>query len=597
MIRHAAQDRFFQRHRSGPGEALAWTLRQHWRWPALFVALALLSRGGGLAEAAPKLDPSNPEDAVRLTQKLWCSLEEGKPALLWSQGSVYARVPGERDRKLFNFQIWNARACSNVRDPKRGLGYRSVSREIMLYIDPATGQLLRQWRNPFTGETVNVIHTQNDPVNMGSPLFAYDADGKPYRFEATFAGGRVIAANEAPLFYDNPLGGTFQEYVGGRYHAMEMLNVYVYENDLLDPAIKTLTRWSRSWKRISGFLPWMRMGDRPGSLVFTAVGQRVQSVDELPEPIRTALRTEFTKYQTPPPLDDARPNETSWTYFKRVFAAEQSAKSGAGPATSPATSPAAAAAPAPISPSADSTRSIAYEYARDCPATAGGALTTQWRGRVYSRRAGEKDRHLLDLKRTRTARCELVSSAVQGRGYRVTASEKLDYFAPGGTEPLQTWRNPWTGEEVKVVGARLDPAPAVEVWERNPDGTPATRETRFVLTDKLLIGSDADAQFTTNPLAGDYQEFIGGQLQILDYTTTETPLALAQRRAAAYERLVKQPPRSAPTGAGKVPPRDTVLSWGQVTPWFPWMKMRSREGELVIHAAGVQEDSLQVEAP
>ena len=580
----AGRDQHAGRRRSARRQRLA----------ASLAVLAIVA--SGIGHGAPRLlDPDNPEDAVRLQQKLWCSLEEGQPALLWSQGSVYGRIPGERDRKLFDFQIWNARACSNVRDPKRGLGYRSVSREIMLYIDPATGQLLRQWRNPFTGETVNVIHTQNDPVNMAAPLFAYDTEGKPYKFEATFAEGRVIASNEAPLFYDNPLGGAFQEYVGGRYHAMEMLNVFVYEKDLLDPAVKTLTRWSRSWKRVSGFLPWMRMGDRPGSLVFTAVGQRVQSVDQLPEPIRTALRTEFAKYQTPPPLDDPRPNETSWTYFKRVFAAEKSSQRGdAAGAPAMEATPAAAAAPAPAAALAAAaagleTRDFAYEYARDCPAAAGGALTTQWRGRVYSRRAGEKDRHLLDLRRTRTARCELLSSTVQGRGYRVTAAESMDYLAPGGAEPLQEWTNPWTGEQVKVVGVRLDPAPAIEVWERRSDGTPSTRETRFVLTDKLLIGSDADAQFIKNPLGGEYQDFIGGQLQILDYTTTETPLALARQRAAAYERRVKAPATAA-TRSTTVPARDTVLSWGQVTPWLPWMKMGSRQGELVIHAAAVQKE-------
>ena len=33
---------------------------------------------------------------------------------------------------------------------------------------------------------------------------------------------------------------------------------------------------------------------------------------------------------------------------------------------------------------------------------------------------------------------------------------------------------------------------------------------------------------------------------------------------------------------------DQVLSWGQVRPWYPWMKMGSREGAIVMHGIGVR---------
>jgi hypothetical protein len=582
---------------NGDGAAPASPVRRArlagWGSPLLAATAAMLLLPTQAATPG-RFDPSRPEDAIRLQQKLWCSLDDGVPALLWSQGAVYARIPGEPDRKLFHFQIWNARACANVSDPTRGPGYRSVSREIMLYIDPATGQLLRQWRNPFTGETVDVIHTQNDPVNMAAPQFAYDADGRPYRFEATFANGRVIASNEAPLFYDNPLGGPFQQYVGGRYHAMEMLNIFVYEQDLLDPKVRTLARWSRSWRRISGFLPWMRMGDRPGALVFTAVGQRVQSVEQLPEPIRSALRTEFAKYETPPPLDDTRPNETSWTYFKRVFTSQQQA--GAGEALAAGSSaPKETAMNAPIasSPPVDTARRFAQDFERDCDARRPEApVTTWWRGRVYSRRAGEKDRHLFDLRRTRVSRCEVLQADdSRGRGYRLLAKDSVDYFPAGsaGTgEPLATWRNPFTGEEVPVVGVRRGEAPILERWENLLSGAeqaavaaPAS-PTRFVLSDKLLTGSDAHSVRTSSTsLGGAYPESAGPAEQyVLDTATSETPLASLSAQA-------RPPGASAQRSRARGGAGNTAVTWGQVTPWFPWMRMGAREGEVVIHAAGI----------
>ena len=48
-------------------------------------------------------------------------------------------------------------------------------------------------------------------------------------------------SNEIPLFYDNPLGGDFQDYVGGTYHAMEIFNDFYSANEMLDPK-KRVTR-------------------------------------------------------------------------------------------------------------------------------------------------------------------------------------------------------------------------------------------------------------------------------------------------------------------------------------------------------------------
>jgi hypothetical protein len=271
------------------------------------------------APAAEPLDPSKPEDAILLAQKMNCSLNEGETVIYWWKGGAMSRVPGEKDRHLFNVQGMNIRQCKNFEDPERGHGFRSVSREILLYLNPETNEVLRTWTNPWSGEEVEVIHVANDPVNMRGPMHAYRTDGTPYEFNATFMNGRVWTSGETPLFYKNALGGEYQPYVGGWYHAMEMLNSYVYEEDLLNPDIAKLDRYTLSWARVSKWLPWMEMGDRPGMMVFTTVGSRVRSIDDLSEPLRSELKASYPSYASPPPLDDDRPNETSWTYFKKVL--------------------------------------------------------------------------------------------------------------------------------------------------------------------------------------------------------------------------------------------------------------------------------------
>ena len=272
---------------------------------------------------AERLDPAKPEHAIQIAQKLNCSLNEGETVLYWWQGGAMSRMPGEKDRHLFNVQGMNIRQCRNFDDPERGPGYRSVSRELLIYMDPSSNEILRTWTNPWTGEEVEVLHVANDPVNMSGPFHAYAQDGSGYRFNGTFLKGRVWTSSYYPLFYENPLAGDYQEYVGGTYHAMEMTNSYAYEDELLDPDLKTLKRYSLSWARTSKWLPWMKMGDRPGMMIFTTVGKRVAGIDDLTEPLLSELRNNYPEYAEPPPLDDARPNVTSWSYFKSVIEPEE----------------------------------------------------------------------------------------------------------------------------------------------------------------------------------------------------------------------------------------------------------------------------------
>jgi len=272
-----------------------------------------------------KLDPANAEDAIRIDQKMNCSLKQGDVVVYWWKGGAFSRVPGERDRQLFNVEGMNIRHCKNFQDEKRGYGFRSVSREILLFKDPVTNEILKTWKNPWTGKEVDVIHVANDPVNMRRPMYAMSEGGKPHTADIHFVGARAWSSGEAPLFYKNPLAGDYQEYVGNDYHAMEALNSYVYTDDLLDGSKAKLDKFTLSWARFSEWLPWMQMGGRTGMMIFTTVGGRVNTFADLPDSIRKEIEANYPAYKEPPPLDDARPNETSWSYLKKQIDAKRAA--------------------------------------------------------------------------------------------------------------------------------------------------------------------------------------------------------------------------------------------------------------------------------
>lgn len=269
----------------------------------------------------PVITSANPpkpgEESIRAFRRIQCSVEDNKPVVYGWNGNTFSRVPGEPDRLLFKVTGMNIRQCVSVNDPDKGKGFRMVSREILLYLDPATGEILDTWENPWTGETVSVIQIENDPVNQ-RPIFATGSDGKPYSMPFQIVGDQWWLTSTIPLFYTNPLGGDYQDFVGGKYHATEMFNFFGDVSDLAANAGDT-ANIRIGWERISDWLPWMQMRGRAGIIYFHTAGRKLENFEQLPEIMKEFIDSKYPEYREPPPGDDPRPNETSWTYFKKVL--------------------------------------------------------------------------------------------------------------------------------------------------------------------------------------------------------------------------------------------------------------------------------------
>jgi hypothetical protein len=269
------------------------------------------------AQSSPVLDFSNPDDVIKSERKLASSLKDGEEVVYYWEGNVYTRIAGEKDRHLFHYWGMNIRASKGFQDPVKGYGFRHVSREVLFYVDPKTQQIVRTWKNPWTNEEVEVIHVANDPVN--APVSWSRGERGPAKFRGMELEDKFIYTNEYPLFYSNPLAGDFQDYVGGTYQAIEIFNFMADKAELLDAA-KDKSFPTIAWTRVSKFLPWMKMGDRQGYMIFSGTGKKlVGGFDAMPDAIRKEIALNYPAYNHAPPLDDARPNETSWTYFKRMM--------------------------------------------------------------------------------------------------------------------------------------------------------------------------------------------------------------------------------------------------------------------------------------
>ncbi len=265
--------------------------------------------------AADQIDLNTPEGVIEATRKVYCSSTDEKETMYRFEGSAFARKRGEADKLLFNVTGMSVRKCVSIEDENKGTGYRLITREILLYTDPVTGEPLDKWHNPYLGRDVDVMHVSNDPVNQ-RPSFPYDDEGNP---AARWIGKTIKDAwfinITVPLFYHNPMQGDYQKYVGGAYHATEMFGFFGKTDDLLDGE-KDVANVEVSWTRISDWLPWMEMQGREGIVYINAIGKYLDGFDELPQVVQDYINNVEPKYKTAPPSDDMRPNETTWTVFK-----------------------------------------------------------------------------------------------------------------------------------------------------------------------------------------------------------------------------------------------------------------------------------------
>ena len=271
------------------------------------------------------LDPAIPADAVEITKRVQCPPADEPTVVYEFSGNIYSRVRGEPDRLLFKAVGMNVRRCADVSDPERGDGYRLTSREILLYLDPETGEVLREWENPWTGEMVNVMHVTNDPVNS-RPFLPMSAGGDPTTLDTLrFQGDWAFWQNEIPLWYPNPLAGDYQEYIGGTYHSMEIFDFAMRKDRLLDTAYPTAYP-AISWVRLSRWMPWMKMEDRNGTIVFNAMGSKLDTgIAGLPQVLQDEIAARYPEYTDAPPSDDPRPNATTWTVFRDQITAQREA--------------------------------------------------------------------------------------------------------------------------------------------------------------------------------------------------------------------------------------------------------------------------------
>ncbi len=276
-------------------------------------ALLMLQAPLAVAATAATVDLNQPAQKLEAYVRT-VGDTSGKAVTTYAFGTVYAYVPGEKPRALFNLEVVGMGRYVKATD-----GYQRLSREIGYYTDLQSGEILTRWFNPYLQREVEVIPIQNDPVNR-----KFTVQNATYKVMEQ--GDSITFYREVPLRYPNALDRAgYPLYSSGDfYEAMEMFNNFVSRADLENERLTSLPS-AGSWARLGPWLPWMEMALSPGSLVYHARSNKVlNGIEGLRPALREYIASDNPKYLQAP-AEFSAPDETSWTFFKKLIDARRAA--------------------------------------------------------------------------------------------------------------------------------------------------------------------------------------------------------------------------------------------------------------------------------
>jgi Protein of unknown function (DUF1838) len=227
-------------------------------------------------------------------------------------GTMYAHpLDGDEPVHLFDFLGVDISRC--VQD-KTTLQWTLVSRKITLFLDPATGEVLKQWYNPWSHETLNVMHRHYDYQEF--PISSQiKADIAP-EISAVSLDFNWKMPN---LLAENP---KFADYSPEKYIIYSDSYKFIFPTRFLTEEttkIESDRTVCLSYFRMGPWEPWMKMKGKPGFLVLNYTGAKTSDFGILNPIFKTLISERMPLYMEAPAWRLDRAIATSWTRFEEQF--------------------------------------------------------------------------------------------------------------------------------------------------------------------------------------------------------------------------------------------------------------------------------------
>ncbi len=241
-------------------------------------------KGGFLDLTTP---PGNREGWARLLGNTDCkSTKYG-----WAQGVVKGVRPGEAVRDLVGFTMLS---CARLLPHESGTGYRKILREIGLYTDLKSGEIIEEYRNPYLDETVRVVPITNDPFNHTITDFFADPPSygginraapppkRPLQLDWTRRGATLNLYSSINLFYPSSLPpAKWPRENANPFNQVTETFLYQIDWAAMQDKRRTSVEYGGTWARVTPWLPWLLMGPTPGHAEYATFMGSYDDIDRI----------------------------------------------------------------------------------------------------------------------------------------------------------------------------------------------------------------------------------------------------------------------------------------------------------------------------
>jgi len=273
-----------------------------------------------------KIDFMNPIWNRDSWARLQADLNPKNERVTYCTGQILGVKPGEKVKELCSFETF---LCTRLIPQDDGT-LRRLNKEVIFYTDSRSGEIIEKWKNPWTGEVVDVVHVANDPFNftisewliLAPEDFGGDKKAEPRKIPLIFPwkklnNGKLLLATDMHLYYPNALKPDKwpRESAGAMVQVSEMMRYIVPISELENPEL-TAVNYEGSWHRITQWLPWMLMGKTPGHCLYTSYMTASDSLDIVPKHVR-AYAEQHYPHMLSAPTEDYGPSISSLEYYAK----------------------------------------------------------------------------------------------------------------------------------------------------------------------------------------------------------------------------------------------------------------------------------------
>ena len=292
-----------------------------------------LGLGGALAAAAsakPRrgretYDFTKPADNLRAYMKMSGSLEDGAETMMAYEGLTFGVTSGTDLRPLYRMygvapvRMWALPDGS----------FRLMAREIAVFADLATGEVLETWKNPYLDERevevwplrsgpLNYVIAPDKPMSVGGwKLLNGDKRAERGFFvPVSVEGGDFVINVDGQANRKNPLdpkgwpeqsSGPMLRY--SEHNSWRMALDDLYNPDKPGPPVFGVWTTHKEWR------PWMMMGQRPGHIFNHLTARKITTLDGVAPVLRRHAEKHFPEFLHAPETWTGE-YKTDWDYYK-----------------------------------------------------------------------------------------------------------------------------------------------------------------------------------------------------------------------------------------------------------------------------------------